>query len=99
MLPLRGENPWHLTKAHAIGTVEYHLSLGDMFAPIFFVDGGWLWKDDPIPGLDVLLINAGVGVAFYTSLGVPVRLDLAINPATLSWGWNLGFGHTYCPPF
>jgi outer membrane protein assembly factor BamA len=99
MLPLRGENPWHLTKAYALGTVEYHLSLGDMLAPIVFIDGGWLWKSGSIPGIDALLINIGLGVAFYTPLGVPVRLDLAINPVTFSWGWNLGFGHTYSPPF
>jgi len=99
VLPLRGESPWHLTRAYALGTVEYHFSLGDMLAPIVFVDGGWLWKDDPMPGLDGLLINLGLGLAFYTPLGVPVRLDFAINPVTLRWGWNLGFGHTYSPPF
>ncbi len=98
-LPLRAENPWHLTRAYALGTVEYHFSLGEMLAPIVFIDGGWLWKDDPAPGLEGLLINVGLGVAIYTPLGIPARLDFAVNPVTLSWGWNLGFGHSFSPPF
>ncbi|HAA85365.1 MAG TPA: hypothetical protein DCE14_03310, partial [Kosmotogaceae bacterium] len=47
MLPLRGENPWHLTKAYAIGTVEYHLSLGDMFAPFSLLMVGGFGKTIP----------------------------------------------------
>lgn len=99
-LPLRGENPWHLARAYVIGTGEYHFSLGDRFAPIVFVDGGWVWNDDPAPGLDELLVNIGLGFAVYTPLGIPVRLDIAMNPVTQSWGGlKVGFGHSYIPLF
>ena len=98
LLPLRGEDMQHLARAYALGTAEYHFSLG-MLAPIVFADGGWVWNGSPGQDLNSILINLGAGLAFYTPIGIPVRVDFAMNPVTASWGWNIGFGHSYIPLF
>ncbi len=91
-LPLRGESNMTLAQAYVLGTGEYHVHLWDMVVPVFFLDGGWLWeKGAAARGI----VNLGGGAAIYTPLGVPVRFDAAINPITLDWNWNIGFGHTY----
>ena len=44
------------------------------------------------------IINLGAGLSMDTPLGLPVRLDAAINTVSKDWRWNIGFGFSFNPP-
>lgn len=98
LLPLRGEG-MYLRQGYGLGTLEYHHPLDSMFTPILFLDGGWLWDGGDLPTMEDGLFTIGLGGAVDTPLGVPVRFDIAANPMTRDWGFNVGFGHTFRAPF
>lgn len=93
--PIRSEGIT-LNTGYALATMEYHHPLLPDLSPIGFMDCGWIWPhqiQDP-----EFLITLGLGIAYNTPLGMPVRLDVAINPMSGNFGWNIGLGHTFSAP-
>ncbi len=93
-LPLRAETV-DLVTGYLLTSFEYHFPLNSPLKPIFFVDSGLLRKQDQ--NTDNVL-NLGAGMALETPIGLPVRLDTAINPVSGDWAWNIGFGYSFSPP-
>jgi len=91
LIPLRGQ-PVELARNFLLGTVEYHFQT-PQFIPILFADGGWY-----SPGGEGGNINIGAGLAMEIPLGV-IRADFAWHPFRGTTGFNIGFGHSYRPPF
>lgn len=97
-LPLRGESVRRLTTGYLMATAEYHSSFLGLI-PLTFFDLGWVIQDEETYLFDDAVINIGVGLAIETPLGLPVRFDVATNPEDWGINWNIGFGHTFSPPF
>lgn len=97
-LPLRGEQFRRLTTGYLMATGEYHSSFFGLI-PLTFVDLGWVVKDEEGDFFEDAIINMGIGLAIKTPLGLPVRFDVATNPQDWEISWNIGFGHTFSPPF
>lgn len=91
LIPLRGQ-PVELAQNYLVGTLEYHFQT-PQFIPILFADGGWY-----SPGGTGGNINIGAGLAMEIPLGV-IRADFAWSPVRRTTGFNIGFGHSYRPPF
>ncbi len=92
-LPLRAETEMILATGYLLSTTEYHYPINPSLKLIGFIDGGLIMKEE----LDTV-INLGMGLAMDTPLGLPVRLDAALNPVSGNWRWNVGFGFTFSPP-
>jgi len=77
------------------GGLEYHRALPvSGLRGIIFTDAGkilhagWTFEETE------LLLKGGIGLAYDTSMEIPVSLDLAFNQEG-DFNWKLGFGHSF----
>lgn len=80
------------------GSLELRARITESFGLVGFVDAGYVSRDS-LPGLDEdLLVSAGLGIRYYTSLG-PLRLDVALpldpRPGDPDYGLYVGIGQAF----
>jgi translocation and assembly module TamA len=79
------------------GSLEARVKIASDIGLVAFLDGGYI-AADTFPGIDNLMLGAGVGLRYYTGLG-PLRLDLAFplnkRPGDPDYALYVGIGQAF----
>jgi translocation and assembly module TamA len=79
------------------GSLEARVKIASDIGLVAFLDGGYV-AADTFPGIDKLMLGAGVGLRYYTGLG-PLRLDVAFplnkRPGDPDYALYVGIGQTF----
>lgn len=92
-LPLRGHATLYGTR-YLSGTLELQRALGRGFTLAIFADAAQVWQQSDLPGPGIP-VGVGVGAIYRASMGPPVRLDVAADPAKGTFGWKMGVAGSF----
>lgn len=94
-IPLRGYNYNLAGDRFARGTIEFHKPVFTRgLQGIIFIDCGKIVPAGGDFNGKEWLLDGGIGLAYDTPMGIPVRCDIGFNQQG-EYNWNIGLGHSF----